>query len=96
MDFQCAFLNGECPQEVYVQQPPKPFGDGTARVWKLNKTLYGLKQAAREWHIALVDALDEIGFHAANADSGLYIRKSGRCFIFIWVDDLFIVSRPAG
>ena len=81
---------------LYVQQPPKPFGDGTARVWKLNKTLYGLKQAAREWHVALIAALDEVGFTTASADSGLYISKVGRCFVFIWVDDLFIASSPAG
>ena len=80
---------------MYVEQPPL-FGDGANRVWKLHKTLCGLKQAAREWHLALVEVLAELGFTPAHADSGLYVRKVGRCFIFLWVDDLFIVSEPKG
>jgi hypothetical protein len=95
VDIQCAFLNGELKEQVYVEQPPL-FGDGTARVWLLHKTLYGLKQAAREWHNALVRILAELDFVCAHADSGLYVRKHGRCFIFLWVDDLFIFSRCDG
>ena len=95
VDIQCAFLNGELEEEVFVEQPPL-FTDGTARVWKLHKTLYGLKQAAREWHKALVKVLAEMGFVVSHSDPGLYVRKVGRCFIFLWVDDLFIFSSPAG
>ena len=65
------------------------------RVWKVNKTLYGVKQAAQEWHKALVHLLGELGFRCINADAGLYIRKDGKCFIFIWVDDLFVICTSA-
>ena len=95
IDIQCAFLNGELEEEVFVQQPPL-FTDGTRRVWHLHKTLYGLKQAAREWHKALIKVLSAMGFECAQSDPGLYVRKTGRCFIFLWVDDLFIFSIPAG
>ena len=81
--------------EVYVEQPPL-FGDGTKRVWRLHKTLYGLKQAAREWHKALVEVLAELDFYCAHADSGVYVKRSGRCIIFLWVDDLFIFSYTVG
>ena len=94
VDIQCAFLNGESEEEIYVEQPPF-FNDGTDRVWKLNKTLYGLKQAAREWHKALVHLLGELGFRCSNADAGLYIRKDCKCFIFLWVDDLFVICTSA-
>jgi hypothetical protein len=76
IDIQCAFLNGDLEEEVFVEQPPY-FTDGTARVWKLHKTLYGLKQAAREWHKALVKVLAELGFVCAQSDPGLYVRKTG-------------------
>ena len=47
IDIRCAFLNGVLEQEVYVVQPQN-FHDGTRRVWKLKKAMYGVKQAACE------------------------------------------------
>ena len=61
IDIKCAFLNGLLHQDLNILQPPM-FHDGTRRVWKLKKVLYGLKQAAREWHKALVEPLSELGF----------------------------------
>ena len=37
-----------------------------------------------------------MGFHRSAADPALHVRQTGRCFIFLWVDDLFIFSRPEG
>ena len=37
-----------------------------------------------------------MGFVRSKADPALYVRKTGRCFIFLWVDDLFIFSRSTG
>ena len=91
IDIKCAFLNGVLHQDVYVVQPLM-FHDGTRRVWKLKKALYGLKQAAREWHKALVELLYEIGFKRCHNDPALFVSRVGKCFIFIWVDDLLIFS----
>ena len=46
MDVETAFLNGKVTSEVYVNQP-KGHGDGTDRVCKLIKALYGLKESPR-------------------------------------------------
>ena len=91
IDIKCAFLNGVLHQVVYIVQPPI-FHDGTRRVWKLKKALYGLKQAAREWHKALVELLSEIGFDRCYSDPALFVSRIGKCFIFLWVDDLPIFS----
>ena len=61
----------------------------------MKKTRCGVKQAAQEWHKALVQLLNELGFRCNNADAGLYIRKDGKCFIFLWVDDLFVFCTSA-
>ena len=61
-------------------------------MWKLKKALYGLKQAAREWHNAQVELLSEIGFDRCHSNPALFVSKVGRCFIFLWVDDLLIFS----
>ena len=70
IDIKCGFLNGVLHRDVYIVQPPM-FHDGTRRVWKLKKALCGLKQAAREWHKALVELLSEIGFDRCHSDLAL-------------------------
>ena len=61
-------------------------------MWKLKKALYGLKQAARDWHKALVVLLSELGFNRCHSDLALFVSRVGKCFIFLWVDDLLIFS----
>ena len=65
--------------------------DGSGRFWHLKKSLYGLKQAAREWHRALAKLLSDLGFEGCASDPALYVSKLGTCFIFLWVDDLRIL-----
>ena len=48
MDVMSAFLNGSLEEEVYVRQPPGYEVDGQKdKVYRLKKTLYGLKQEPR-------------------------------------------------
>ena len=51
MDIKSAFLNGYIKEEVYVEQPPA-FIDPKYpnHVFKLKKTLCGLRQASRAWY----------------------------------------------
>ena len=51
-----------------------------------------MKQAAREWHTALVELLSEIGFDRCYSDLALFVSRVGKCFIFLWVDDFLIFS----
>jgi len=44
MDVKSAFLNGELEEDIFMEQPTG-FSDGTERVCKLNRALYGLPQA---------------------------------------------------
>lgn len=76
-----------------MKQPPGfEVGD---KVCRLNKSLYGLKQAAKEWNETLNKVLISIGFKRSEEDPCLYIYKSGenRCYVIIHVDDfLFAVT----
>lgn len=97
IDISTAFLHGELDEEVYVEQPPV-VNDGTDRVWRLNKSLYGLKQAGRQWHIKLCEWLFGMGFKRAGYDPALMCARSDSgelSFIFLWVDDLIIVADKA-
>nr|GEX46210.1 hypothetical protein [Tanacetum cinerariifolium] len=52
MDVKSAFLYGTIDGEVYVMQPPR-FQDLTflAKVYKVEKAMYGLHQALRAWYV---------------------------------------------
>ena len=91
IDIKCAFLNGVLHQDVYIVQPPM-FHDGTRRVWKLKKAMCGLKQAAREWHKALVELLSEIGFDrchiAGDTTEAELIAMSSTANELMWIKQL--------
>jgi len=46
MDVEAAFLNGKIKSEIYVPQP-RGYENGTDRVCKLDKALYGLRESPR-------------------------------------------------
>jgi hypothetical protein len=69
MDVKTAFLNGVLQEEVYVRQPPGFESEKYPhRVYKLRKTLYGLKQVARAWCGMLRGFMFERGFEIGKVD----------------------------
>lgn len=68
---------------------PIGFEDGTNRVCKLIKSLYGLKQASRCWNTKFKKFIKEFNFKESEADSCIFIHKNGANTIFlaIFVDD---------
>uniref|UniRef100_A0A0A9DRI4 Reverse transcriptase Ty1/copia-type domain-containing protein n=1 Tax=Arundo donax TaxID=35708 RepID=A0A0A9DRI4_ARUDO len=57
LDIKSAFLNGDLHEEVYVEQPPGFTVKGKeSLVYRLDKALYGLRQAPRAWN----EKLDEV------------------------------------
>lgn len=66
-DIKTAFLNGEISEEIYMIQP-KGFEDGTDRVCKLLRSIYGLEQASRSWNEKFVHCLNDMSFEATDDD----------------------------
>jgi hypothetical protein len=95
MDVKSAFLNGELKEEVYVQQPPGFVAAGhEEKVLKLNKALYGLRQAPRAWNVKLDSSLQVKGFTRCASEHGMYTRGAGeaRVVVGVYVDDLIITG----
>jgi hypothetical protein len=63
MDVKTAFLNGNLTKDVYMTQP-KRFVDPTnaRKVCKLQKSIYGLKQAYRSWNLRFDEVVKGFGF----------------------------------
>ncbi|CAI7866940.1 unnamed protein product, partial [Closterium sp. NIES-53] len=93
MDVTTAFLNGILEEEIFMAQP-EGFDDGSGRVWKLKKVLYGLKKAPRQWYLKLREVLAEIGFFPSSADHSLFMLGEGeqRSFMVVYVDEILIFS----
>ena len=65
------FLYGDLHEEVYMimlEGIPNPHN----QVCILKKSLYGLKQASRQWHARLVSALQELNFIQSKNDYSLF------------------------
>jgi hypothetical protein len=93
MDVKTTFLNGNLEEEVYMKQP-EGFDDNTQKVCKLNKSIYGLKQASRQWYIKFHKVITSFGFIENFVDQYIYLKVSGNKVIFLvlYVDDILLAS----
>lgn len=64
------------------------------QVFKLARSLYGLKQASRQWNVKLTTALLSIGFSQTKSHPSLFIKQSSNYFaaLLVYVDDIIIAS----
>jgi hypothetical protein len=95
MDVKTAFLNGDLNEVIYTQQP-EGFVDPESPnlVLKLNKSVYGLKQAGRSWYFKIDEVLRKFGFSHLHTDPCLYqlVGSGYTIWIALYVDDLLIAS----
>lgn len=74
-----------------MKQPPGFVdSDHPNHLCKLDKSLYGLKQASRAWFSRLSSTVLQLGFQASKADVSLFIFNKGgiQMYILIYVDTL--------
>jgi len=58
------------------------------------KSLYGLKQASRQWYAKLTSFLSNIGFIQSSSDHSLFTKKSDPSFLalLVYVDDIILTG----
>ena len=95
MDVKTAFLNGFLEEDVYMTQL-EGFEDpnDVGKVCKLKKSIYGLKQASRNWNIRFDEKIKEFDFIRCEEDSCVYKKFSGSkvAFLVLYVDDILIIG----
>lgn len=74
MDTVTAFSNGILVDELYLEQP-KVFGVPAKerKVFKMNKSMYGLKQSLKIWKDQVQECSVSSGFHQSEMDICTYI-----------------------
>ncbi|CAI7860701.1 unnamed protein product [Closterium sp. NIES-53] len=75
LDMKNDFLQSKLDQVLYMYQP-NYYDDGTSRVCKLLKRLYGLKQSPLLWYSALDDVLTGAGWRKSQVDEPLYFKQA--------------------
>ncbi|CAA7054571.1 unnamed protein product [Microthlaspi erraticum] len=99
MDVKTAFLNGDLEEEVYMDQPEGFVVAGKEHmVCKLRKSIYGLKQASRQWYLKFNDTITSYGFVEVIVDRCIYVKISGSKFIMLvlYVDDILLAANDMG
>ena len=94
MDVKTAFLNGDLDEEIYMEQPKGFVAPGQEKkVCKLVKSLYGLKQALKQWHQKFDSIVLANGFKINECDKCIYIKNTVNDYVILclYVDDMLIV-----
>ena len=99
MDVTNAFLHSDLDEEIYMSLPQgyTP-SSGTAlppnAVCRLHKSIYGLKQASRQWYKCFTGILLNDGYDQSPVDNTLFAKIQGSKFIalIVYVDDIMIAS----
>ena len=97
MDVKSAYLHPQIKEEIYLEQPTgsaETDSSGNKLVCKLNKSIYRLKQAAKNWYEELADFLIQQNFSRSKNDYCLFVKKHDKRTLYVlsWVDDLVIAG----
>ena len=64
-------------------------------VFRLKKSIYGLKQASRQWFLKFSAALSRLGFSTGTSDHTLFLKtfSDGHFFaVLVYVDDIIVAG----
>ncbi|KAG9457669.1 hypothetical protein H6P81_002177 [Aristolochia fimbriata] len=96
LDVKTAFLQGDLEEEIYMRQPAGFEVIGKESwVCKLKRSLYGLKQASRQWYLKFDRFMLDIGFAMSNADHCVYLQSfndGDYIILTLYVDDMLVAG----
>ena len=95
MDVKTTFFNNELDEKVYMEQLEGFVLPGNEhKIYKLIKSLYGLKQTPKQWHEKFDYVILEYGFKRNSDDKCIYSKFTNDfgVIICLYVDDMLIIS----
>ena len=76
MDIKTAFLNGNLTEDMYAGKT------NAGKICKLQKSIYGLKQASWSWNICFDEVVQGFGFIKNEEEACVYKKESGALLHF--------------
>lgn len=73
-------------------KPPPGVDVKPGHAFHILRSLYGLKQAARDWNQNCTSVLVKLGFEQSEADPCLLIHAQKKLTILVYVDDITITA----
>jgi len=95
MDVKTTFFNNELDEKEYMEQLEGFVLPGNEhKIYKLIKSLYGLKQTPKQWHEKFDYVILEYGFKRNSDDKCIYSKFTNDfgVIICLYVDDMLIIS----
>jgi hypothetical protein len=98
LDVKNVFFHGTLIEIVYSSQPTG-FVDSACPdlVYRLNCSLYDLKQAPWDWYSHFASHLASLGFVEAKSDTSLFIYRRGNDIVYLrlYVNDIMLTASSA-
>ncbi|KAH9678883.1 Integrase catalytic domain-containing protein [Citrus sinensis] len=96
LDVKTAFLHGELEEEIYMLQL-EGFAETVKEnlVCRLNKSLYGLKQASRCWYKRFDSFIMSLGYNRLSSDHCAYYKRfedNDFIILLLYVDDMLVAG----
>jgi hypothetical protein len=91
-DIKNAFTESHLKEQIFLQ-PPQGVTVKKGHVLRALRSLYGLKQAGRNWSLLLKEFLIKIGFKQSLADPCLYVHHERGIYLLVYVDDIPAAAR---
>ena len=95
MDVKIAFLKGDLLKTIYMNQLYGFQEKGKEHlVCKSKKSIYGLKQALKQWYLKFNEIVTFLGFKENDANQCIYMVMSINSFIILvlYVDNILLMS----
>lgn len=94
LDIKNAFTESLLKERIFLSPPMGvPVRDGYAL--RVHRSLYGLKQSARDWNQLLKGHLVTIGFKQSLSDPCLFTLPDRNLMILVYVDDILVAAPKA-
>jgi hypothetical protein len=87
-DIKNAFTESQLKEEIWMKLPKGLRRVKPGHSVRLLRSLYGLKQAARNWNLLMKDELLKMGFIQSKADPCLFVHPPRGIRLLVYVDDL--------
>jgi len=97
VDVKTAFLHDDLEEEIYMKQHNAFLVEGKEyHVCRMRKSLYGLKQALRQWYEKFESVLCEPGYKKTTFDHCVFVKKFANndfIILLLYVDEMLIVGK---